>query len=342
KFYTWSAAEIEKVLGKDAALFNAYYGIREEGNWEHTNILWVQVPLNEFCVQQELQEDTFCGWLADCKQKLMQVREKRIRPLLDDKIILGWNALMNKACTRAYAITGNESYLSLAISNIDFLLGHFRGEDGNWFHVFKREARHPAFLEDLAYLGDALVCLHEVTGNAKWLHEAEILTNHIVNAFSDPETPFFFYTREGQGDVIIRKKEVYDGAVPSSNAMMAKLLHHLSLLLDRPDWGQKSRQMTAALGTATLRYPTSFGNWVCLLQEFVVGTNEISVVGKDHNQLKNSILKEYIPYRVLQVSDCPDQRLPLLRGKDPGENTALWLCKNYACRPAVYTVADLM
>jgi uncharacterized protein YyaL (SSP411 family) len=123
---------------------------------------------------------------------------------------------------------------------------------------------------------------------------------------------------------------------------MAKLLYQLSLLLDRPDWDQKSRQMTETLGTAILRYPTSFGNWACLLQEFFVGTNEISVVGKDHNQLKNNILKEYIPYRVLQTSAEADDRFPLLRGKDCGDQTALWLCKNYVCQPPVYTIDDLI
>lgn len=342
KFYTWSAAEIDAVLGNDAALFKTFYDVRNEGNWEHTNILWMPTTLEAFCAQQGLQQDSFRQWLAACKQKLMQVRDKRIRPLLDDKIILGWNALMNKACTKAYAITGNEEYVTLAIANMNFLVQHFRDGEQHWFHVYKEQARYPAFLEDLAYLGDALICLHEVTGNAKWLHEAETLTNYIVEAFSDIESPFFFFTRQGQGDVIIRKKEVYDGAVPSSNAMMAKLLHQLSLLLDRPDWGQKSRQMTGALGNAILRYPTSFGNWACLLQEFFVGTSEIAVVGPSHNQLKNNILSEYIPCRVLQTAPRVNERFPLLRGKDPGPQTALWFCKNYTCRPPVYTVADLM
>ena len=342
KFYTWSASELEEVLGNDAALFKRFYDVRQEGNWEHTNILWMQTPLDAFCAQQGLQQESFLDWLTACKEKLMQVRAKRVRPLLDDKIILGWNALMNKACTRAYAITGHEDYLTLAITNMNFLLQHFCDGEQNWFHVYKEQARFPAFLEDLAYMGEALICLHEVTGNAKWLHEAETLTNYIVDVFSDTETPFFFFTRQGQGDVIFRKKEVYDGAVPSSNAMMAKLLHQLSLLLDRPDWGQKSRQMTEALGSAILRYPTSFGNWACLLQEFVVGTNEIAVIGKLHNQFKTNILKEYIPCKVLQTAAETDERFPLLRGKDSGPQTAIWLCKDYACRPPVFTVADLM
>jgi uncharacterized protein YyaL (SSP411 family) len=342
KFYTWSASELEEVLGNDAALFKRFYDVRQEGNWEHTNILWMQTPLDAFCAQQGLQQESFLDWLTACKEKLMQVRAKRVRPLLDDKIILGWNALMNKACTRAYAITGHEDYLTLAITNMNFLLQHFCDGEQNWFHVYKEQARFPAFLEDLAYMGEALICLHEVTGNAKWLHEAETLTNYIVDAFSDTETPFFFFTRQGQGDVIFRKKEVYDGAVPSSNAMMAKLLYQLSLLLDRPDWGQKSRQMTEALGSAILRYPTSFGNWACLLQEFVVGTSEIAVIGKLHNQFKTNILREYIPCKVLQTAAETDERFPLLRGKDSGPQTAIWLCKDYACRPPVFTVADLM
>jgi uncharacterized protein len=342
KFYTWTKEEIDAILKEDADIFCAFYDVRPEGNWEHTNILWVPISVEEFCAQHGLEVTVFHTRLTNCKQKLMAVRTKRVRPLLDDKIILGWNALMNKACTRAYAITRDKAYLQLAVSNMEFLLRQFRDPDQNWYHVYKKEARYPAFLEDLAYLGEALIGLFEATENPKWLHEAENLTNYIVGDYSDPETPFFYYTRQGQKDVIVRKKEVYDGAVPSSNAMMAKLLHQSSLLLNRPDWGQKSRQMVSALGNAILRYPTSFGNWACLLQEFYYGTNEVAVVGEDHNAFKDNILQQYIPYRVLQSARMADERYPLLRGKESKEKTAIWLCKDYACRPAVSNVSELM
>ncbi|NDF98055.1 MAG: thioredoxin domain-containing protein [Chitinophagia bacterium] len=342
KFYTWSSQEIDAALGEAAHLFKQYYDVREEGNWEHTNILWVQKPLAEFCAQQGLAEDAFRKQLDEGKQKLMKVRATRIRPLLDDKIILGWNALMNKACTSAYLVTRDRSYLELAITNMEFLLRTFRDADQNWHHVYKKQARYPAFLEDLAYLLDALLCLFEVSGNYKWLHECETLTNYILSEFSDADSPFLFYTRRGQQDVIVRKKEVYDGAVPSSNAIIAKSLHRLSLLLDQPDWGQKSRQMTATLGNAIVRYPTSFGNWACLLQEFFYGTNEISVVGKDHNILKDNILNHYIPHKILQTALAPEPDWALLRGKDPGASTAIWLCKNYTCQAPVTSLSDLM
>ena len=342
KFYTWTASEVDEILGGDADLFKKFYGVSKEGNWEHTNILWVQKPVEIFCTEEARSLDEFSDWLLRCKEKLMSSRAKRIRPLLDDKIILGWNALMNKACTKAYVVTRQSAYLELAISNMEFLLRQFVDKDGHWYHVFKKEARHPAFLDDLAYLVDALLILFEVTGDSKWLHQTEILTNHIVSNFSDPASPFFYYTHQGQTDVIVRKKEVYDGAVPSSNALMAKVLHHLSLLLDKPDWGLRSRQMTETLGMAIVRYPGSFGNWACLLQEYFYGTAEISVIGKDFNELKSNILSNYIPYRLLLAAPAPDSKSPLLRGKDPGEKTGIWLCKNYGCLPPVDTVEDLM
>jgi uncharacterized protein YyaL (SSP411 family) len=100
--------------------------------------------------------------------------------------------------------------------------------------------------------------------------------------------------------------------------------------------------MAASLGMAIVRYPGSFGNWACLFQEFYEGTHEISVVGKDYNKLKNSILTEYIPHRLLVAAPFPEADFPLLRGKDPAEKTAIWLCKNYACQAPVESVADLM
>jgi hypothetical protein len=100
--------------------------------------------------------------------------------------------------------------------------------------------------------------------------------------------------------------------------------------------------MTATLGNAIVRYPTSFGNWACLLQEFFYGTNEISVVGKDHNMLKDNILDHYIPHKILQTALAPEPDWALLRGKDPGASTAIWLCKNYTCQAPVTSLSDLM
>lgn len=342
KFYTWSAAEIDALLGEDASLFKEFYGVKPEGNWEHTNILWVPQPLKSFCEQRGLNLTQTSASLGRSQKILLQERSKRIRPLLDDKILLGWNALMNKACSKAYAATGYESYRELAVRNMHFLLAKFKGPEGNFFHSFKKEARYPAFLDDLAYWIDALLHLQEITGEAQWLTEAATITETVISQFSDTDTPYFFYTPVGQQDVIVRKKEVYDGATPSGNSMMANVLHHLSLLLDRPEWGQRSEDMLARLGNAVLRYPTSFGNWGCLLQEKVLGTNEITLLSPSLEPFHAELLRSYVPHRVLMVSVRTDDRFPLLRGKTMSSVPAYWLCKNFTCLPAVSSLQELL
>lgn len=342
KFYTWSEEEIDKLLGEDSSLFKEFYDVKAEGNWEHTNILWVKQPLKNFCEQRNLSLEKTAALLEQSRQILLTERIKRIRPLLDDKILLGWNALMNKACSKAFAATGKESYRALAVQNMHFLLEKFRGPQGNFFHSYKKVARYPAFLDDLAYLLDALIHLQEITADAKWLLEAEAIAQQVIVKFSETETPYFFYTPEGQQDIIVRKKEVYDGATPSGNSMMASVLHHLSLLLDRPEWGQRSEEMLLRLGNALLRYPTSFGNWAGLLQEKVLGTNEITLFSASLEQDHTALLRSYIPHRIMMVSVRTDDRFPLLRGKSTSSFPAYWLCKNFACMPPVDSLPNLL
>ncbi|NBV30538.1 MAG: thioredoxin domain-containing protein [Chitinophagaceae bacterium] len=342
KFYTWSEKEIDELLGEQSSLFKEIYNIQPEGNWEHTNILWLPVSIEEYCQRNELEVQKLQSQLQRCRQLLFEKRKSRIRPLLDDKIILGWNALFNKALSKAFAATGEEAYRKLAVRNMNFLWSTFQNAAGNFHHTYKQEARYPAFLEDLAFLADALLHLQEVTGHTDWLLKAEEVVNLLIRDFSDEQSPFFFYTPSHQTDVIVRKKEVYDGAVPSGNSVMAGVLHRLSLLLDRPDWGQKSQQMVKIVGNAIKRYPTSFGNWACTLQETALGTNEITLIGQEVDCLLLELLQAYIPHRVLMSSVRTDDRFPMLRNKITDSLSSIWLCRNFTCQPPIRTIADLL
>jgi len=344
KFYTWSKNEIEQLLGEDAAIFCDYYDVTAGGNWEHTNILWVRKSSVNFAAEKEISEDELLKTLHHCKEKLMLARSKRIRPLLDDKIILGWNALMNIACSKAYAATGTENYLQLAIENMNFLLKHFTVNSTEEFlHTWKNnQARYPAFLDDYAFLIEALLHLQEVTGDTTWIDKAKAVTEYVIRNFGEKETGFFYYTAAGQRDVIVRKKEVYDGAVPSGNSVMAKNLWQLSILFDEPEWRQRSADMTASLGNAIVRYPTSFGNWAGLLMEFVNGINEIAIIGDKAGQLRSQVLQEYIPQRVIMSSSSATQGYPLLAGKLVSDKTSIYLCRSYTCQRPVFSVNELM
>ncbi|MBP6232010.1 MAG: thioredoxin domain-containing protein [Chitinophagaceae bacterium] len=343
KFYVWDYEEVKSLLGSNAGIFCEYYNITEEGNWEHSNILRVKMAERDFAVKKKLTIDELKKILLTGKEKLLQKRNERIHPLLDDKIILGWNALMNIACSKAFAATGNEKYRTLAIENMQFVFNNFKGKEENEFHhTWKNDkAKYPAFLDDYAFLIQALIQLQEITTETKWLIHAKSITEFVIKNFSEPDTGFFFYTPYGQTDVIVRKKEVYDGAVPSGNSVMAYNLHQLSILFDKRDWEQRCLAMTSSLARAITRYPTSFGNWACLLQEIIAGTNEIALIGKDFSGIHNELLGQYIPHRVLMTSETANPVFPLLE-KPVAETTAIYLCRNYTCQNPVFSAKELM
>ena len=344
KFYVWSLTEIKELLGEDASLFCEYYDVTEQGNWEHTNILRVKKTIEDFALQKNILVHDVKEKLNNGKQILLAHRGKRIRPLLDDKIILGWNALMNTAFSKAFGATGNEAYRQMAIDNMQFLLEKFsRERENELHHTWKNDiAKHPAFLDDYAFLIQALIHLQEITADTKWLIKAKSITEFVIENFSEADTSFFFYTPVGQQDVIVRKKEVYDGAVPSGNSIMAYNLHHLSILFDKKEWEQRSVDMISSLGKAITRYPTSFGNWVCLLQEIIAGTNEIALVGNDFSAIQAELLHQYIPHRVLMASKIADSTFPLLAEKPVKNTPAIYLCSTYTCLNPVFSAKDLI
>ncbi len=344
KFYVWSLEEVKELLGKDATLFCEYYDITEKGNWEHSNILRVKKSIEIFASQKNIAVDELKKILDNSRKILLEQRSKRIHPQLDDKIILGWNALMNTACSKAFAGTGNEAYRQLAIDNMQFLLANFKSKAANEFHhTWKNNiAKYPAFLDDYAFLIQALLHLQEITADTKWLLQAKEMAEFVIENFSEEDTGFFFYTPATQTDVIVRKKEMYDGAVPSGNSVMAYNLHHLSILFDEKEWGQRSIAMISSLGKAITRYPTSFGNWACLLQEIIAGTNEIAVVGTDFSNLHTDLLTHFIPHRVLMASKVSNSTFPLLVDKPAIVTAAIYLCRSYTCQKPVFSAKELI
>jgi uncharacterized protein YyaL (SSP411 family) len=344
KYYVWQLSEVTEILGDDAGLFCSYYDVSEKGNWEGKNILRVKKPSELFARENNIDPLVLKEKLKRCIIKLLAIREKRTRPLLDDKIILGWTALMNTAVCKAFAATGNTSYRELAERNMQFLLNNLKEKDSSaWKHTWKNgQAKYPAFLDDYAFLAEAMLHLQEITADTRWLIRASEITTYVKEHFQETDTGFFFYTPTGQQDVIVRKKEVYDGATPSGNSVMAYNLHRLGILLNKPEWTHQAQEMLFSLGKAVTRYPTSFGNWVCLLQEVVNGTNEIAIVGTGFSDLLAEVLGTYIPHRVLMAAEKGDSGFPLFEGRTSVSKAAIYLCRNYTCKLPVFSANELI
>ena len=341
KFYVWEKAEVDSVLEDDAAMFCAYYDVTAKGNWEGKNILHVPVPAISADPSNE-EGEALMNKLAACRKKLLLQRGKRARPLLDDKMLLGWNALMNTACSKAYAATGEERYRQLAVENMRFITDHFSGKTrGAFYHTFKNGlAGHDAFLDDYAYLIQALIHLQEITGNAGYLELAREITEFVIEGFTDAGSDFFFFTHRSQQDVILRKKEIYDSAVPSGNSVMAGNLLYLSHVFDNSEWKKKADAMVGTLLGLIVRYPTSFGGWANQLISMTAGFKEIIITGEKFNEILFGILHIFIPARILQSSSATNEIYPLLKGKQYDEPFLVYVCENYVCQPPLTSLSS--
>ena len=175
KFYIWSKKEIETVLKKDAQLFCDFYNVTEKGNFENENILNIKDDAATIAKKNNISLEEFIDIINKSKGLLLAERNKRVRPGTDDKVLLGWNALMNTAISQAFACTGNEDYKQLAIRNMNFLFDKLYNKNSiAFFHTWKNnQAKHPAFLDDYAFLIEALIHLQEITGDTGWLVKAK-------------------------------------------------------------------------------------------------------------------------------------------------------------------------
>ena len=339
KYYVWDKAEIDEVLGAEAELFCAWYGVTERGNWEGKNIL-------TGAGKEEISE-TDREILDGARRRLLRHRFGRIRPALDDKILLGWNALMTIACSKAYGALGIEVYKDRAVKNMEFCWKNLRGKEEKsiylFYHSYKLgEAKYPAFLDDYAGLIAALLQLQEITGDTGYLVKAKEVTEYVIENFSEEETGFFFFTHRDQKDLIVRKKEIYDGAIPSGNSLMAFNLAYISIIYNEPGWMERATRMAAVLHRPVTSYPGSFGVWATLYQAITYIIPEIVLTGKRPENVRKELLQQMIPYRVFQSTQEENTHFPLLFNRPVEDLPLIFLCKNYSCQLPVNEVSTLI
>jgi uncharacterized protein YyaL (SSP411 family) len=346
KFYVWSREEINNLLVNNANLFCEYYNVTEEGNWEHTNILNISSDEKSVAEKYALSLEDLKMIITQCRQVLLSVRSKRVPPGLDDKILLNCNGLLLTAFCRAFSALGEEKYKHAAEALFVFIDSKFRDGSGNgmYYHTYKNGvARHPGFLDDYAYLIEALILLQEITSNQEYLGKATQLVEYVVTNFKDENSHFFYYTSAGQKDPLVRKVELYDGATPSANAVMAKNLLYLGIVFDNLLWRDQGNNMLYSMKDAFKKYPTSFGVWagIYLLQSY--GMNEITITGENLTPVINEVLGKYIPNKILQSTRTPGyEDRPMLNNKLNFSETKIYLCRNYVCQSPYSTVDQLI
>jgi uncharacterized protein YyaL (SSP411 family) len=336
KFYVWSKAEIEEALGEEATLFCDFYDVSDEGNWEEANILNRPLSYTQFATKYELDEEQLKITLYEGRGKLMAVRSKRIRPGLDDKIILSWNALMCSAYVKAYEAFGNPVYLAAAEQNMAFLLEKFlevKDAGAYLYHTYKDGvARYPAFIDDYASLATAMLDLYQVNYDERLIQITREIANTAIDHFYDDTSGQFYFTPDYQTDIIVRKKEVFDGVTPSGNSTMASVLLRLQLILGNEEYGNMAYRMVLGIRSSALNYSTSFCNWAMVMLQYMHPVKEIAIVGENWRYVSRQINRHFLPGKIQMASEGTEESLyPLLEGKTANGRTQIYLCVNYTC-----------
>jgi uncharacterized protein len=350
KFYVWQKAEIDAILGEESPLFCAFYDVSKEGNWEENTILWRPKSYETFAAGEKMDVMELKKRLKTAGQKLYSERSKRIKPSLDDKILLSWNALMISAFAKAYEALGMEKtdirdigaekYRKTAINALNFIFNNMQNPEGGYFHTYKNgKAQYAAFLEDYAYLIEAILDVYQITFDAKYVYKAQELTDFVLENFFDDADNLFFFTSKNQTDILLRKKDLYDSAMPSGNSTMMKNLGRLAIIFDNHRYKNVHFAMLETMVDAIKMYPTSFSKWASGVISAVHPPFEIAVLGDDYFDKTLQINALFLPNKILMASADKDEKLPLL---DRDTEGSIFLCQNYACQLPVKTVDELI
>jgi uncharacterized protein YyaL (SSP411 family) len=341
KYYIWTKSELKEKLGNKESLISDYYGVKDEGNWEHgANILMRTKEDQHFLQANALKEEQWQEMLREVKSSLLKVRSGRIPPGLDDKIITGWNAMTVCGLIDAYKVFNEEKFLETARQNIQFIQSSLM--DGNrLFRSYKnKRSLTVAFLDDYAYYIQALIKLYQVTFEEKWIHQAHEMMEFTITQFFDGSDGYFFYTSAEAEQLISRKKEIFDNVIPSSNAVMAHNLVHLSIIFDRDDWKRMVSSMVESLGHLIKTEPGFMSYWGIVYTEVKKGMAEVVFAGKDIALLRADFQQRYLPYTIVQGTTAKSD-LPLIKDKiSTNGKSTIYVCYNKTCKLPVHTVDE--
>lgn len=355
KFFVWTPGEVEQILGQaDAKIFCDFYDVTDHGNFEHQNILWVKTPADLYAKKIKIDQANLVNILNRCKKKLFEIRDKRIKPGLDDKILTSWNGLMIRSMGLAYQILGDLRYLEAAEKSAKFILTELVQKNGHLLRTHRAGKSHlNACLEDYSYFIAGLIELYQASFDPYWLREADRLNQIMISQFWDPQNGGFFFTGKDYPELIVRSKSAYDGATPSGASMAIHVLLRLAILLNQPDLIEKAKTTFSLYDHAMKTAPSGSAQMLCGVDFLIDTPKEIAIVGNPLSEQTQEILKDihrrFVPNKVVALLNPNtedrqkiEELIPLLASKTSIDGkTTIYVCQNYACQLPTTDVGDL-
>jgi uncharacterized protein YyaL (SSP411 family) len=326
KYYVWSSAEFDEAVREagasdsELAALRRHWGVTEGGNFEGHTILHVvdrsRVPR-----------------LREIRARLYDIRERRVRPARDDKMLAGWNGLMVRGVAEAARAFGTSGHRAMAIAAGEFL---FRERVKGDRAIRSARGNEPiaGVLEDQAGLGLAALSLYELTFERVWLDRAMTMARSMIASFWDEAEKTFFDTAADHERLIVRPRDVTDNALPSGNSLACDLLARLGILMGDDEFRRIASLVVDSLAEPMARHPLAFGHLLCVADMLVNGSTELAIVGTsgsdDFTALDRAASRSFIP--ALIVAGGQDESIPLLAGRTKVDGkAAAYVCRNFVC-----------
>lgn len=355
KFYVWSQDEVLEVLGlDDGELYCELYDITEAGNFEGANIPnLIDQDMESFARRRGIPLETLQGRLEVMRTKLFDHREKRVHPGKDDKVLTAWNGLMIMALAKGYKTLGEESYRAAAEKAAQFIWTRLRREDGRLLARFRDgEAAFPAYVDDYAFMVWGLLELYEATFELDYLRQAIALNEQMLQLFWDEEQGGLYFFGSDSEQLFIRNKEIYDGAMPSGNAVAASNLLKLAKLTYDAKLSQLAERQLQAFGGAVSRYPNGHAMLLIALDLAASAPSEIVIAGDPNSEATKRMLAEvrrnFRPHALtlLAPNGAAGEEvralIPMVQDKAAiGGRTTAYVCENFACQSPTTELEEL-
>lgn len=341
KYYVWTKDELQNHLNENYPLFADYYQINEIGYWEHDNyILMRNENTAELAVKYNLNINSIEEKIEFCRQELLKIAVKRIKPGLDDKTLTSWNAMMCSAYARAYLTFGNKKYKAISEKSIHFILTELTQKNGRLFRTYKNgKAKINGFLDDYAFVIEALIQVYIITANEDFLTKANTMAEFVLDEFKNSASEFLFYTDTSETGLIARSTETHDNVIPASNSQMALNLFYLGTYLLNGGYLNKAGKMLDMVADEIRQYGSGYSNWACLALHLNYPFKEICIVGNNVNEKILELHKHSLTNAILAVSD-KQSKLPLLENRFSENETLIYVCENKSCKLPVKTIKE--
>ena len=321
KFYVWKEEELDTILGADSVLAKKYYCIGGKGFWEHGN--------NILLADENVQIDE--RKLKEIEAKLLEFRNQRIHPGLDNKILTGWNAMLAIGLIKAYNSFNDTRFLTMSRSIIDFIESSLM-MDGKLYHTIKKgEPAIPAFLEDYAFLISALNDLYAATFDEKYLSESGRLTEIVLSEFYDNQSGYFYFTSVESTELASRKIDTSDNVISSANSVMGHNLFILGKLFDKDEYIFIAGKMLNGVMENVIEHGPYYSNWAMLFLKMNHPIFEIAICGENALKHRNKLALSFRPDAIIFGSELQNSTVPLLENKFITGKTVVYTCVDKTC-----------